>query len=926
MATVMFATSVYTGGIEVQADGIEGDLVGGESTVTSGTISAAINEDGYYPASLEYFISDLDINVIYSDGTEKTWRNLYWESSDYDNDYRYLAWADGMNCFNIRFYDEEGNQVNITKEHVVIGEFTMNINRNEEEPFYSAPIKILEPVSGTVGNNSASFVGTDSSQMEECWYELTPEKDKEYIYTASADWKAYSGFAGIWIKDSDTSVKRLCDGINQYGIGNSYFAYTADGENTLYMVIGETSTADFSGTITWNPKRAVSSIEAELEASYKAWNRDLVSIPLTVTYTDGTTEVIDSWNYGASGEWDDTVNDYVYTEYYYAQTANNEFINIEAYEGEKWVSASTPERWKSGEETWVAYLENDKTINDSFSVTIAAPTISNLTFKDAETAKFSVSAEKEAYYTFVPESDGQLELLNSGSKDLYVYLYNKESGVWNSKQSSLVSGGKSTKIYVEASEEYLVILHTKNETSGTIGKYTVGTSKSAKVDVTALDASDYTNWAKLPITVSFVGSDKETEIGKQTISVWDMNYLNSGVGYADTKYGERVYYALYKGTTKVDVPVLSEEFRELVGEVEDEEILDMYLREFGFPGGVKGLKIPAGNYTVKIYLGSVSDENVIGTSDLKVTDKSVCTAHQWNKGTLNKRASFEAAGQKTFKCTNCGETKVETIAKLASVKLSATLPTYTGNQISPTVTVKDANGKTLVKGSDYTVSYGTATRKNTGRYSVTVSFKGNYKANDRKLWFTIVPKAPATMNAELYGYDDVKVTWSKCTGASGYAVYYKKATASTYTLLGRTTNLYMKTDKKVDLADGVNYNFKVVPYYKNSAGTIYQSTKFKTDTLYTLKKLAAPTIKTSDAKVKVTWKNIPGETGYQISKSTSSTGTSIVLTTKTTTGVSSTIKATKGKKYFYKVRAYKVIDSKGTKVYGPWSNATAYKR
>lgn len=47
-------------------------------------------------------------------------------------------------------------------------------------------------------------------------------------------------------------------------------------------------------------------------------------------------------------------------------------------------------------------------------------------------------------------------------------------------------------------------------------------------------------------------------------------------------------------------------------------------------------------------------------------------------------------------------------------------------------------------------------------------------------------------------------------------------------------------------------------------------------------------------------------------------------TYKTTSGKSKVIKAKKGKTYYYKVRAY-TYDSKGNKVYGPWSTTKAYK-
>ena len=178
----------------------------------------------------------------------------------------------------------------------------------------------------------------------------------------------------------------------------------------------------------------------------------------------------------------------------------------------------------------------------------------------------------------------------------------------------------------------------------------------------------------------------------------------------------------------------------------------------------------------------------------------------------------------------------------------------------------------------------------------------------------------SSASAKLYGHDDVKFSWSKVSNASGYNVYYKKSTSSSYTHLKRTTGTSVK---KAGLTDGVKYYFKVVPYYK-SGDTRYASIKYKTASVYTLKKIGTPTVSKSGTKVKVKWKNISGETGYQISRSTKRTGTNIVSTYKTTSGTYKTVKATKNKTYYYKVRAYKTVD--GKKIYGPWSSVKSYKR
>lgn len=180
--------------------------------------------------------------------------------------------------------------------------------------------------------------------------------------------------------------------------------------------------------------------------------------------------------------------------------------------------------------------------------------------------------------------------------------------------------------------------------------------------------------------------------------------------------------------------------------------------------------------------------------------------------------------------------------------------------------------------------------------------------------------APSKVTLSLYGYDDVKVSWSKVSYAKGYYVYYKKPADKNYTYAGRTT---ATSFKKANLSDGVKYTFKVVPYGLSGSKVILDDS-YKTATIYTLKKLSTPKVsKSSSKKVKVSWSNIGGESGYQISQSTSKSKTKIVSTYSTTSGKSKKIKATKKKTYYYKVRAYKTVN--GKKIYGPWSSVKKYK-
>jgi len=188
----------------------------------------------------------------------------------------------------------------------------------------------------------------------------------------------------------------------------------------------------------------------------------------------------------------------------------------------------------------------------------------------------------------------------------------------------------------------------------------------------------------------------------------------------------------------------------------------------------------------------------------------------------------------------------------------------------------------------------------------------------------VIPGATKTFKAVLYkGYDDVKLSWKAVPEANGYYVYYKKASSSKWSKAFSTTKT--STTKYSNLSDGVKYSFKIIPYYKDSEGEVHYSTKSaKTTTIYTLKKPVQNAVKKyNSSKVKVSWKSMEGETGYQIYKMTKKNGKYKLVKSYTTTKTSYVISASKGTTYCYKVRAYKK-ESSG-KIYGPWSAVKSYK-
>lgn len=280
------------------------------------------------------------------------------------------------------------------------------------------------------------------------------------------------------------------------------------------------------------------------------------------------------------------------------------------------------------------------------------------------------------------------------------------------------------------------------------------------------------------------------------------------------------------------------------------------------------------------------------------------------------RATTTKTGKIVQGCAQCDDKTTTTIPAASKISLSASKYTYNGKVKKPEVLVKDSKNK-IIDASEYITS-GSMAKKEVGKYKIKVQLNGKKYSGTKNLYYTIYPAAPTGLKAVLNGgHDDVKISWKKCTGADGYTVYYKKASASKYTKLTTTKKLYCT---KKNLADGTKYNFKVVPYFEQSDDRI-ESINSKTTSVYTLKKVTGLKVsKSSSGKVKVSWKDISGESGYQISKSLIKTKKKAV--TKTSKA-SVKLKATKKKNYYYRVRAYKKIN--GKVIYGPWSDPVKYK-
>ena len=199
-------------------------------------------------------------------------------------------------------------------------------------------------------------------------------------------------------------------------------------------------------------------------------------------------------------------------------------------------------------------------------------------------------------------------------------------------------------------------------------------------------------------------------------------------------------------------------------------------------------------------------------------------AHNYN-AVVTARATTSKNGTVEKECSVCEYRTTDTIYYPKTIKLSTTNYTYNGKVNKPSVSIIDANGKT-VSSANYNVSYATG-RKNVGRYKVTVTFKGDKYSGSKYTYFYINPKG--TSISKVSGAKKAfTVKWKKQSSKmatstiTGYQIRYstssKMTSAKTKTVKG-----YKYTSKKITKLSAKKKYYVQVRTYKTVSGKTYYS-------------------------------------------------------------------------------------------------------
>ena len=196
-------------------------------------------------------------------------------------------------------------------------------------------------------------------------------------------------------------------------------------------------------------------------------------------------------------------------------------------------------------------------------------------------------------------------------------------------------------------------------------------------------------------------------------------------------------------------------------------------------------------------------------------------AHTYKTKTV--AATYTSEGYTLHTCSVCGASYKDSIKpkltprSIAKAAVSGVKNKYyTGKALKQSLTVK-LGSKTLKAGTDYTLSY--KNNKAVGKATVIITGKGAYTGSVSKT-FKILPKKTAIKNLSSPKSKQLKATYGKVAGVTGYQISY--STSSGFKKATTKTASSAKTAKTVTVSKKGIYYVRVRTY-KTVSGVKYYS-------------------------------------------------------------------------------------------------------
>ncbi len=184
-------------------------------------------------------------------------------------------------------------------------------------------------------------------------------------------------------------------------------------------------------------------------------------------------------------------------------------------------------------------------------------------------------------------------------------------------------------------------------------------------------------------------------------------------------------------------------------------------------------------------------------------------------------------------------------------------------------------------------------------------------------------KTVSNLNLKTRNATSLELSWDKVKNADGYRIYRLDTNTDTYKLVKTINNNTTTSYKHSNLVSATNYYYKVKAFKYLNGSNRYSdySSRLKATT-----RPLQPSVilnSTKSKSIKVSWTNISKRaTGYEVRMSTSKNGTFNSIGTTTNTSFTK-VNLTKGKTYYFKIRAYRIVD--GQKIYSLYSGIKSIK-
>lgn len=255
---------------------------------------------------------------------------------------------------------------------------------------------------------------------------------------------------------------------------------------------------------------------------------------------------------------------------------------------------------------------------------------------------------------------------------------------------------------------------------------------------------------------------------------------------------------------------------------------------------------------------------------------------------------------------------------------------FSGNAVTPKPTVKYGSA-TLQEGTDYVLSWADNTKTGTG--SVTVTGINKYFAS-QTLTFKIsapaptvtptpkptntpTPKptstpAPAVVKLTApaikasTSWNSCTLRWNRINNAQSY-ILYRKTNSGKYAKI-KTLNANTTSYKDTKITIGNKYSYVIRASRKTSSGYIYSPTS-KAVTVKPNLLRPSTKLKTLKGKQIISWKKVPGATGYVLYQKKGN-GSFKKVKTVSARNLSYTFKTSKNTTYSYRVVPYRTINRK----------------